>query len=231
MNLSEIYISFIEAGITPIKTLRQPEDKDDSDIIIGDDMSSILDCLDAFEIPAVFIFAGTLDSDKFLSEARVDSYGNEEYIDFSQIEPKLKSYKKYIGEHFVFELTAPIGNRMLRSLIYTEWFEGFMELLENAQQRVHENDELENQKTNMERQEQEEKQQQYIDKIIGRLRALNKDVDFSSFVLKSTTTKSAALAYVTKTIPELKQLDERHLKIELTSLIDEIKVQNIIEKK
>ena len=122
MDFNEIIEPFEKVGISPIKVQRSPDFSEDNDIILEEDILPFLNCIKAFNVPAFFILVAKFSETEFIHETEID--GEYEDIDLTKYEQKLIPYKKYIGETCYYELFAPIGTKMIRTMIPVDWYNG-----------------------------------------------------------------------------------------------------------
>lgn len=228
MNLTKIIDFFKLEKIKTVKVLRSPEDKNSHDIIVEGDLSSFLVCLNAFEVPIVFICVGTFDEDEFETESNI--YGNDDPINLGSIDSKIKPFSKYVGEDCLFELSTPIGNRMIRTIITTKWWDEFNDLKEKALAYIKEQDEQFFQRIEQEQEAESEKQERKINALLRKLRAMSKNESLCDFVLKNRQPQRAILIYAVELLPELSDLDDKILKDEIARLTDKIRVKESMNK-
>ena len=231
MEFSDIIEQVKGAGSKPIKVLRPPEDDDNNDIILEESITSFLSCTKAFDVPVVFIYAGKFDEDEFKYESESYIYGEDEYIDLDKIEPKLKAYRKHIGEHCFFELTAPIGVRMVRAMIPVEWWDEFNILKEKVVQKIEEREEQYFHKIETENEIEAEKQRALVNSLLEKLQALTKNKDFCKFASKTKQTQRAILTFAVELMPGLRQIDEKILKTKIAELADTIRIRKEFKNK
>jgi hypothetical protein len=227
MNFARIIEFFKAENIKVVRVLRPTEDKDSLDIIIEDDLSEFLVCLNAFELPIAFIYIETFEEHDFETESNID--GNDGPINLVSIDSKLKSFAKHVGESCLFELSAPIGNRMIKTIITTEWWDEFNDIKNKALQYIKEQEEKFFQRIEQEREAESEKQGRNISSLLKKLRAMSKDEKFCDFVLTNRQSQRAILIYAVELLPELSDLDEKILKDEIAKLADKIRVKKILK--
>ena len=232
MDYNDILGAFKKANIKPISLVRPPEDNDNGDLIIKDGIDSFIICMNSLEIPIAYIYAGVFDEDEFEEEnvRMLDVYGGDETINLINIVPELKAYKKHIGEHYAFELSSPIGNRMIRSIYFVEWWDAFSALKEKALQHIQENSDRFLSEIEQEEANEAERQQNVINDLSAKLNTLSENKEFRSFILKTKQTQRAITAYAVESLPELNQLDNDILKAEINKLIDKVRIRKILGK-
>lgn len=227
MNFNEIIEPFEKVGIAPIKVLRSPEFSEDNDIILEENIPPFLNCLKAFNVPAFFISVVKFDETEFIHETDID--GEYEDIDLTKHEQKLISYKKYIGEPCYFELFAPIGTKMIRTMIPVDWYKTFYDLKEKVLQQIEKTEEKGIEELELQKSMEVLKQKELADTLLKKLRALSKNKDFCDFASKTKQTQIAIKAYAEELIPELEALGEKILKSEISELTGKIRARKSIK--
>lgn len=157
-------------------------------------------------------------------------YGNDDPVNLVSIDSKLKPFTKYIGKDCLFELSTPIGNRMVRTIITTKWWDEFNDLKEKALAYIKEQDEQFFQRIEQEQAAESEKQERNINALLRKLRAMSKNEKFCDFVLKNRQPQRAILIYAVELLPKLSDLDEKVLKEEVATLADKIRVKKSMNK-
>ena len=76
----------------------------------------------------------------------------------------------------LFELIAPIGDRLVRSMIPTDWLSDFFQAKDKVLEEIEEHEERYFQKMSLDKKVEDEKRQAYFNNIQKDLRALRKNI-------------------------------------------------------
>ncbi len=133
-----------------------------------------------------------------------DNYPKE--ISLYTILPEISEYNKYISKECVFKLSLQSEKFILDYYYYEPWWNEFIELGEKAIEKIDENKDSIIQKI-------EEEQRKKDKTLISQLKELINEKDFTRL-----PTQVAMKAYAIEKIPELVELSENKLKLEIQKL-------------
>lgn len=158
-----------------------------------------------------FIYAGE-DDDNFGEDEDVEE------IDLREVEPKLRNFLSRMGETGWVQLAAPMANGSLTYIIEEGWWTQLYDLIDAANESVHEN-----RSAAQEQKDAEEEQQKNVTR--NRLQSLINDADFQRL-----KTQKAMREYAVEKYPELMEWDNIEIKGEIQNLAARIEAKGLGRK-
>lgn len=227
MNTSELLEKITSNGLFPIRVEGGTEKEESEGMAFIGDFDEFVKAAKVLNAKAVLVFTRILQESDFMYEAEEDLYDEEYDADYEDIDddddenaeteypeevylptilPSISEYKKYIGKECVFKLSLLAEKYTLDYYHYEPWWKELIELREKAIEKIE-------QKTEESRKKLEEEQLQKQKALIGQLKKLINDKEFTRL-----PTQHAMKAYAMEKIPELAELDSTILTSEIQEL-------------
>lgn len=213
MHLNELIKKLTSEGFFPIRVEGNGLKINDEELVFIGELEDFLKAAKVLKTEAVFVVNTTLRESDFEYEAdreeddRDDNLSNDnEAVYLPSIMPSLNKYKKYIGQDCAYKLFVSTSNNALNFIIREAWWDDFAETYFEAIDRIEEH-----RKAMMASRREELRAEQK--KILDRLSFLINDTAFAKL-----PTQKAMRAYAIDKIPELEEIDETTLQIEVSKI-------------
>ncbi len=217
MNLDELINKLESEGFFPIRVEGNALKSKEGELVLIGSLEDFLKAAKALKAEAVFVVNTMLHEDDFKYESDgeddVDDddddhnlSGDDQPVYLPSVMPSLNKFKKYIGQDCAYKLFVTTGNNILGFFIRELWWDEFAERYMEAIDKIEENREA---VLASQRAELKAKQK----KVLDRLKLLMNDTAFVKL-----PTQKAMRAYAMDKIPELEEIDETTLQIEISEL-------------
>lgn len=184
-------------------------------------MDEYLEAVKSLRSDVIFISAIRITEEHFLyldDDDEDEDDADADIIDLCSVVPELNKLKKRIGEDGHFDLSVSITSGNLSFSIHEEWMEHLVELLNKARDLVNENRDSE---LALIREEEIAKSKEVLKKLHG----LISDKDFVRL-----PTQRAMQEYAIDKFPELEDVADHDLKLEIQSLKAKIQAKGLAKK-
>ena len=215
MNLDELINKLKLESFFPIRVEGNALKGKAGELVFIGDLEDFLKAAKVLKTEVVFVMNTTFDEDNFKYEVYDEDDDEEEDdnlsrdnepIDLSSVMPSLNKFKKHIGQDCALKLFVIASNNTLDFLIRESWWDEYVEEYVEAIEKIGENRKA---VLASQRAEFEAKQK----KILDQLKALINDAGFVKL-----PTQKAMRAYAIDKIPELEEIDETTLQIEISQI-------------
>jgi hypothetical protein len=185
-------------------------------------LEEYLDALRAVGALAVFIRATEFDEEDFFHAP--EDEGNlpaseSEYIDLRSVVPELRAFEKHRDTIAMYKLSGALAADSLNFVISEPWWMEFLKLRATATDQVDGDRAASEAKSKADREAQDRK-------ALAALGGLMKDANFARL-----PTQKAMLAYALDRIPELQNVDELLIKVEIQDLNAKIRAKGLDRKR
>lgn len=235
MTTEQLISSFTTAELFPI-CVEEFSTKEGTDwLTFVGSLDDFVKAVKAMESSVVFLATHQLKEEDFKHEIAaglLDDYENDEdtdddeevrEIDLSSVMPELEKYKAYIGKDGIFKASIwAKSGPPLCFFIKEDWLLEFLELHEQAIEKIEADQEsanakqMERHRAEMEEREKEERE------MLAKLKDLVSDPEFTRL-----QTLRAMQTYALDKFPELVRLNPEKVKTEITTLSDLIKIKGL----
>lgn len=235
MTTEQLISNLITAGLFPI-CVEEFSTKEGTDwLTFVGNLDDFVKAAKAMETSVVFVATHQLKEEDFKHEIAAGLLDNNEDgeitdddeelrdIDLSSVMPELERYKAYIGKDGIFKASIwAKSGPPLCLFIKEDWLLEFLELHEQAVEKIEADQEsanakqMEKQLAEMEKREKEERE------MLVKLKDLVSDPEFTRL-----QTLRAMQTYALDKFPELAKLNPEKVKTEITTLSDLIKIKGL----
>lgn len=230
MNLDELVNKIVSEGCFPIRVKRISIKDTDRDLVFVGDLDGFLKAAKAMKAEVVFVASAVFDEDEFKYEFDEDDEDYEDDEDDSEssdneavylpsVMSSLNKFKTYIGQDCIFQLSVITTSNTLDFYIQESWLDEFIEMRDEAVEKIEENRES---IMSSQRAEREAKQKEALRSLKG----LINDATFTNL-----RTQKAMLAYAMEKIPELEDIERMTLQVEIQNLNAKIEAKGLGRKR
>jgi len=241
MTLKELTQIFASKNIHLIRVENMDDRNDKADLSFIGTLDEYIKAIEVLGAKAVFVSTITLTEEHFVHTPRqistsrntwpfptpgikrieeiIEDEDEDEY-DLCSVIDELEEFKSRIGEDGYFELLAC----NLTYLIYEDWMQEFTKFRAEAIQSI--DDQIATEEDEMLAKEagQQAEVMQRLEDAVKQLRALISDKNFSGL-----STQRAMKAYAIDKIPELEDLDDARLKVEIQNIAAKIEARKSVK--
>ncbi len=227
MNIDELVNKIVSEGCFPIRVESVSVKDTNRNLIFAGDLDEFLKAAKAMKADVIFVASTAFDEDEFTYEFdeldeddEDESEGVEdESIYLPSVTPSLNKFNNYIGQDCAFQLSIITTSNTLDFYIRESWWDEFIEMHDEAIEKVNENREA---ILSTQRAEREAKQKE----ALKSLKTLINDSTFTNL-----RTQKAMLAYAIEKIPELEDIDRMTLHSEIQNLNAKIEAKGLGRKR
>lgn len=227
METPELVGKINTAGLYPIRVEGDTDPDGSSGLRFLGSLDEFLAAAKALEATVVFLFVSQLTdedfqyaSDNFENNSSDSEEGDfeesqesDEPIDLTIALPSLVEFKKNLGDDYAFLLTAKSPFGAINFFLAKDWWIAFDQERDKAIKKIDQDREAIYEKL-------EAKQRQKEDDLLKQLKGLLNDPEFSR-----VPTQRGMKAYALERFPDLEDVDDGRLTLEIQTLSDKVKAR------